>query len=120
MRFEGVRVLVMIGGLLASGAALASIWDWDVEFTSRHWRSATLAWAQDTHPAHPSLSWIQNNNPAPPHEMWCHYSESPASADCTTFHTKLNTWLQGFLDTQNVPQGAFDTFPKECASICIP
>jgi hypothetical protein len=52
--------------------------------------------------------------------MWCHGSPSPTQTDCTTFHTKLNTWLQGFLDTTDVPQGAFDTFPKECTSICTP
>jgi hypothetical protein len=123
MHIEGVRAFALGLGLFASGTALAaSMWDWDDDFQSRHWRSATLTWAQNTHPSHPSLSWIQSNNPPPVHEMWCHYSQSqaPTPADCAIFSDRLETWLADFLDTTHVPESAFASFPKECQSICVP
>ena len=120
MRIDGAK---WVGVLLAggvSGAAFATQWDWSTEFKSRHWRSSTLYWAQDTHPDHPSLSWIQANFYPPPHEMWCHSGPSPRAADCTEYHELLNEWLQDYLETDSVPSGAFNSFPKECTSTCTP
>ena len=120
MRVIGARVVGVVLGLAASGAALAAAWDWPTEFQSRHWRSSTQTWAQNAHPDHPSVTWIQATFYPPPHEMWCHSGPSPRSADCTEFHELLNEWLEDYLDTSSVPSGAFNTFPKECASICTP
>ena len=120
MRIDGARVFGLTLVALVGGAAFASGWDWSTEFQDRHWRSSTLYWAQDSHPDHPSLSWIQSNFDPPPHELWCHSSPSPRGRDCTEFHALLDEWLQDFLDTDSVPQGAFNTFPKECLSTCTP
>jgi hypothetical protein len=116
----GAKLVGVVVSVAASGAAFASSWDWTMDFQSRHWRSSTLAWAQNSHPDHPTTTWIQTNFYPPPHEMWCHSSPSPRSADCTEFHELLNEWLQDYLDTDSVPQGAFNTFPKECTSVCTP
>ena len=120
MRIKGTRALGAVLAMVASGAAWAPVWDWDNEFASRHWRSTALTWAQNTHPDHPSVSWIQTNFGPPPNEMWCHSSPAPTAADCSEFHDLLDEWLQDFLDTSSVPQGAFNTFPKECTTICTP
>ena len=116
-----IRMGVVVAGLAASGVAWAVGWDWDVEFASRHWRSASLTWAQNIHPDHPTLQWIQDNNPPPAHEMWCEYNGNPAPTqnDCSTHHTKLVNWLKNYLNTQNPPQGAIDSYPNECSSICF-
>jgi hypothetical protein len=118
MRVDRVMVLGFV--VAASGAAYATGWDWSMDLQSRHWRTASQSWAQTVHPDHPSVTWIQANFYPPPHEMWCHTSPAPRSADCTEFHTRLNAWLQDYLVTDAVPQKAFDTFPKECTSICTP
>jgi hypothetical protein len=120
MSRTATRALAMTLGLLASGSAWALWWDWDEEFTSRHWRTNTLTWAQDIRSDHPTLVYIQANYSPPAHEMWCHHAQAPAAIDCATFHNKLDAWLQVYLNTQNVPQAAFDAFPKECASNCTP
>jgi hypothetical protein len=120
MRMNYVRVLGVGVAILASGSAFATTWDWNMEFQNRHWRTASLTWAQNVDPDHPSTSWIQANFYPPPEEMWCHSSPSPRTADCTEFHALLNEWLQDYLEVDTVPQKAFSTFPKECTSICTP
>ncbi len=120
MRIDGAKAFGITLTLLAGGTAFASVWDWPMEVQSRHWKSPTLQWAQNTHPDHPSVS-------LDPVELRAAHARdvvprlaAPTSADCTEFHNRLNTWLQDYLDISNVPQGAFDTFPKECTSICRP
>ena len=120
MRIGGASVFGVMFATVTSGVAWATTWDWTDDFASRHWRTSTLAWAQNTDPDHPSATWIQATFYPPPHEMWCHGSPSPRAADCTEFHDLLNEWLQDYLETDTVPQGAFNTFPKECTSICTP
>ena len=120
MRIKGARVLGLVIGATAGGSAFAGAWDWTMEFQSRHWRSSTLTWAQNVDPDHPSATWIQANFYPPPHEMWCHAGPSPRTADCTEYHELLNEWLQDYLETDSVPSGAFNSFPKECTSTCTP
>ena len=119
MRINGARVLGLTVTMVG-GTAFASGWDWSAEFQGRHWRSSTVTWAQNADPDHPSGTWIQATFYPPPHEMWCHSGPSPRSADCTEFHALLDEWLQDYLETDTVPQAAFNTFPKECTSICTP
>jgi hypothetical protein len=121
MAIDRVCTLGLVMGLLTSGMAFAAgTWDWELEFTSRHWRNATLTWAKNVHPSHPSTTWIQANVAPPAHEMWCHYTGTPTVADCNTYYDKLEVWLQDYLDTDTVPMSAFTSFPKECASACVP
>ena len=120
MRIGGAKRFGLVLAMVGSGVAFASNWDWDHEVQGRHWRSSTLYWAQNSHPDHPSLTWIQTNFDPPPHEMWCHASPNPRAGDCSELHARLEEWLQDFLDTDSVPQGAFNAFPKECMSLCTP
>jgi len=120
MRIDGAKLVGVVVAAVASGAAFASSWDWTMDLKSRHWRTSTLSWAQNSHPDHPSMGWIQATFVAPPHEMWCHSSPAAKTSDCTEFHELLDEWLQDYLDTDSVPQGAFNSFPKECLSTCTP
>jgi hypothetical protein len=96
------------------------VWDWDDELQGRHWRTASLHWARDIHPAHRSLSWIQSHFDPPAHEMWCHHSENETANDCAIFHDLLEDWLIHYMDTPNPPGAAFSSFPQECQTICTP
>jgi hypothetical protein len=120
MRMVGAKVVGVVLAAVAAGTAYAAMWDWTMEVQSRHWRTASLNWARNIHPAHPSTSWIQSNYIPPAHEIWCHNAPSPTAADCDEFSMRLEEWLQDFLDVSDVPESAFNTFPKECASVCTP
>lgn len=109
------RLLIAVAALTPAVASAAS-WDWTQEFSSRHWRTATLAWAQDIHPDHPSFADLQELYEPPAHEIWCANETTPTGAEIQEFNTRLNDWKRDFL---GIPAGqaipALPAFPQECA-----
>ncbi len=104
---------------LFSSVAFAAPWDWDEEGGSRFWRSASLWWAQDIHPQHPSISWIDQNVEPPPREMWCmHQGTPPSQTDCDIHHGLVEDWAEAYTGTY-VPWQDLD-YPRECPSSCYP
>ncbi|MFZ5481765.1 MAG: hypothetical protein ACOZNI_33695 [Myxococcota bacterium] len=112
---SGIRNLIVAAGLLAPASALAGDWDWTEEFSSRHWRTSTLQWAQDIRPDHPSFAYLQANYPPPAHEMWCHSLQQPTSQDFAIHTQKLNDWLHAYLNVPaQDPLPPLPPHPPEC------
>ncbi len=109
--------LILTALLVATTAqAGGSDWEWDEEFASRHWRTATLNWASDVHPNHPSHATIIATMAPTPEEMWCHGPPSPTPDDLDIWKDLKDEWLRDFLDLgPNDPiPGGLPPFPKEC------
>lgn len=118
-----VRHLLTAAVLFAPAVASAYWWEDEtekLEDTARIWTPASLQWASDIHPAHPSTAWIQANVAPPARELWCDpaYAGTPGPLACDIHLDRLDTWAQGYLNVQTVPQSVFDTYVAECPSIC--
>ena len=90
-------------------------WDWEDEFDSRHWRTASLNWANAIHPSHPSQTWLQANATPPPEELWCHGPPSPSPVDLEIWDDLLKDWMVDYLDLgPNDPIPPTPPFTYEC------
>jgi len=109
-------VLSALALALPLAAQAGGGWDWDNKFQARHWRAATLQWAQQTHPDHPSYTYLQDHYDPPAEELWCHDPGTPDPIDYQTHSQILTGWLHYFLaiPPQNpLPQG-LPAWPPEC------
>ena len=118
------RTLTLLAALLAFPAsAYIGGWDWDEEFQAREWRTASIAWANQIHPAHPPGAWLEDNEGPPSREMWCEHGYDDDPDDCDIFEDLLENWLRDYLNIRPglpVPQYLFDGYPPECKSACYP
>jgi hypothetical protein len=114
-KMAALRNMTMVAGLLASSSAFATDWDWTEEFQSRHWRNASLQWAQDIHPQHPSFETLKMYYAPPAHEMWCHGDTTPTQEDLSIHTSKMNEWLRNFLQVPaQDPLPPTPPLPFEC------
>ncbi len=116
------RITAIAASILAFSSTVAlgaaNGWDWDEEIQYRAWRPASLMWAHDIHPQHPSISYIDNNEAPPPRELWCIDQSAPTMDDCEEHKARLELWAEDFTGTF-VPAEELD-WPRECPSSCYP
>jgi len=111
--------LVIAASALTFTSALATAggWDWDeLDLQHRIWRSASLTWASNIHPNHPSASFLQAYVAPPPRELWCYYNEAPLPSDCSEHHTRLEAWAQDYRGWYTAWNQLY--YPPECQSSC--
>lgn len=113
-------ILAVSAFALSGSAAVAAAngWDWDEEIQFRIWRTATLQWAQDLHPQHPTISYLANAVNPPPRELWCADPGTPTYADCEEHKARLELWAENTFG-YFTPAEDLD-WPRECPSSCYP